>query len=113
MPATPRNKRSRFATLTHRRPITAIDPSALRVTAVQEGPSGRLHSLDNLRAVMMWLGIVLHAAVNHITVPIAAIPWRDRAVAPAADLIFIFIHSFRMPVFFIVAGFFVALLARN
>lgn len=26
----------------------------------------RLHALDNLRALMMWLGIVLHVALNHL-----------------------------------------------
>jgi fucose 4-O-acetylase-like acetyltransferase len=75
--------------------------------------SGRLHSLDNLRALMMWLGIVLHAAVNHFTLRTAAIPWRDHDTTPLADISFIFIHSFRMPVFFILAGFFVALLVKN
>src|SRR4051812_11636191 len=27
--------------------------------------STRLHAFDNLRATMMWLGIVLHVCVNH------------------------------------------------
>lgn len=31
--------------------------------------SGRLHSFDNLRAVMMWLGIILHVALNRTTGP--------------------------------------------
>ncbi|MFP5392460.1 MAG: hypothetical protein ACLGI6_13100, partial [Gammaproteobacteria bacterium] len=63
----------------------------------------RLHALDNLRGCMMWLGIVLHAAVNHITAS-APIPWRDSQTSPLADLLMLFIHSFRMPVFFILAG---------
>jgi glucan biosynthesis protein C len=75
--------------------------------------SGRLHALDNLRALMMWLGIVLHVAVNHFTLVTPGIPWKDRAVSPLADLIFIIIHSFRMPVFFILAGYFVALLVSR
>ncbi|OGB26650.1 MAG: acyltransferase [Burkholderiales bacterium RIFCSPLOWO2_02_FULL_57_36] len=74
--------------------------------------SQRLHSLDNLRAVMMWLGIVLHAASNHMTQQ-SPMPWRDRETSLGADLIILFIHSFRMPVFFIVAGFFVALLVSR
>ena len=74
--------------------------------------SQRFHSLDNLRAVMMWLGIVLHAAANHMT-EWSPIPWRDQATSRIADLIIFFIHSFRMPVFFIVAGFFVALLVSR
>lgn len=75
-------------------------------------PAERLHALDNLRAVMMWLGIVLHVAANHLTGP-SPLPWRDRALSPWADLITAVIHAFRMPVFFIVAGYFVALLVQR
>lgn len=72
----------------------------------------RLHALDNLRAWMMWLGIVLHVAVIHI-VRESPLPWRDEQRTRAADLLMAFIHSFRMPVFFILAGFFVALLLQK
>jgi fucose 4-O-acetylase-like acetyltransferase len=74
--------------------------------------SPRFDALDNLRALMMWLGIVLHVAVNHITTA-SALPWRDPKTSPVADLLLLFIHSFRMPVFFILAGFFAALLAER
>lgn len=72
----------------------------------------RLHALDNLRATMMWLGIVLHVAVNHMTGP-SPLPWRDRDTTRVADLLLAFIHAFRMPVFFIVAGFFAAMLVQR
>lgn len=72
----------------------------------------RLHAFDNLRAVMMWLGILLHVAINHTTGP-SPLPWRDSATSPIADLILLFIHAFRMPVFFILAGYFVALLVAR
>jgi Acyltransferase family len=72
----------------------------------------RLHSLDNLRASMMWLGIVIHVAVIHI-VGESPLIWRDQATSPAANLLVAFIHNFRMPVFFIVAGFFMAMLAQR
>jgi fucose 4-O-acetylase-like acetyltransferase len=75
-------------------------------------PSGRLHSFDNLRAILMWLGIVLHVAINHITGP-SALPWRDTQTTPLADLVLLFIHAFRMPAFFILAGYFVALLVAR
>jgi len=74
--------------------------------------SQRLHALDNLRALMMWLGIVLHVAVNHLTIE-SPLPWRDPKTSPAADLLVLFIHSFRMPVFFLLAGFFAALLVER
>jgi len=72
----------------------------------------RLHALDNLRALMMWLGIVLHVAINHLTIN-SPLPWRDPKTSPVADLLLLFIHSFRMPVFFVLAGFFVALLVAR
>ena len=43
----------------------------------------RLHALDNLRATMMWLGIVLHVAVIHLAGP-SPLPWRDNQTTPAA-----------------------------
>ncbi|WP_225608651.1 acyltransferase family protein [Comamonas sp. CMM01] len=74
-----------------------------------DGSQDRLYALDNLRAAMMWLGIVLHVAVIHMA-GAQLLPWRDNQTTPAADLLVAFIHAFRMPVFFILAGFFVALL---
>lgn len=58
---------------------------------------------------MMWLGIVLHVSANHL-VGDSPLPWRDPQTTLLANLICGFIHSFRMPAFFILAGFFVALL---
>lgn len=76
------------------------------------GQANRIHAFDNLRAIMMWLGIVLHVALNHTTAP-SPLPWRDSQTTPLADLILVFIHAFRMPVFFILAGFFVAYLVTH
>ncbi len=75
-------------------------------------PPERLHALDNLRATMMWLGIVLHVAVIHLEGP-SPLPWHDDRSTPVADLLMAFIHAFRMPVFFILAGFFVTLLVQR
>jgi glucans biosynthesis protein C len=74
--------------------------------------SERLSSLDNLRAVMMWLGIVLHVSANHLNTT-SNIFWRDSKTSLVADVLTALIHSFRMPVFFILAGFFVALLMQS
>ena len=70
---------------------------------------GRVHALDNLRAAMMWLGVVLHVAVNHIAGP-EILPFKDRDVSVLADWILSFIHTFRMPVFFVLAGFLAAMM---
>lgn len=72
--------------------------------------NGRVHALDNLRACMMWLGIVLHVAVNHLSAP-TFMPFKDRDVSAVADMTLIFIHTFRMPVFFVLAGFLAAMMA--
>ena len=75
-------------------------------------PTARLHALDNLRALMMWLGIVLHVAAIHM-VQNSPLPWADDKRTTAADLTVAFIHAFRMPVFFILGGFFVAMLLAS
>lgn len=74
----------------------------------------RLPSLDALRAAMMLLGLVLHSAVSYITTPLgAAWPYKDAQTSIALDLLIFFIHLFRMPTFFVVAGFFAALLLER
>ncbi len=72
----------------------------------------RLYALDNLRALMMWLGIVIHVSVNHLTGPLV-LPWRDQATSELADIIAGVIHVFRMPVFLMLAGYFVALMVER
>jgi glucan biosynthesis protein C len=71
--------------------------------------NGRVHALDNLRAAMMWLGIVLHVAVNYMSGP-SPLPFRDRETSMVADVTLFFIHTFRMPVFFMLAGFLAAMM---
>jgi fucose 4-O-acetylase-like acetyltransferase len=72
----------------------------------------RLYALDNLRAVMMWLGVVLHVAVIYMVAP-SPLPWHDNLSSKLADILVALIHSFRMPVFFILAGFFVTMLVQR
>ncbi|MFN0068364.1 MAG: acyltransferase family protein, partial [Limisphaerales bacterium] len=66
----------------------------------------RHHGLDALRAVAMLLGIVLHAAVSFTTVFSYVWSVQDRERSVVADWIFHGLHSFRMPLFFLVSGFF-------
>ena len=86
------------------------DPSPL--PPAPASPSQRLHALDHLRATMMWLGIVLHASIIYMAAP-SPLPWHDDQSTPVADLLVAVIHAFRMPLFFVLAGFFVALLAQQ
>lgn len=72
----------------------------------------RYHSLDALRAVMMLLGLLLHAACSYTTFPMQdAWLFKDERTSHGADALLLTIHTFRMPVFMVLAGFFAALLA--
>ena len=77
-----------------------------------DSTTSRLDAFDNLRALMMWLGIVLHVCVNHFTMS-TPLPWRDSQTSVAADLLFVFIHAFRMPVFFILSGYLALMLVAT
>ncbi|MDB4625113.1 acyltransferase family protein, partial [Rubripirellula sp.] len=70
----------------------------------------RRHDLDALRAIAMLLGIVLHSALSF-----APIPWivQDSQQSQFFYYLFSFIHSFRMPLFFLISGFFTAMLWRK
>jgi peptidoglycan/LPS O-acetylase OafA/YrhL len=69
--------------------------------------ASRRHDLDALRAVAMLLGIVLHAALSFMEVPWVV---QDRYRAPEFGLLVTAIHGFRMPLFFLLSGFFTAML---
>lgn len=74
----------------------------------------RYFGLDALRGSMMMLGIVLHAAMLYLAAPPATMPIpTDRNNAPVFDHVFSLIHSFRMPTFFLLAGFFTSLLVEK
>lgn len=72
----------------------------------------RLHSLDSLRAIMMLLGLVLHSAITYVILDLGgAWPLKDPGSTHLSnDFIFGFIHAFRMQIFFVVSGFFGAML---
>ncbi|WP_238474617.1 acyltransferase family protein [Maribacter algarum] len=72
----------------------------------------RIHSLDSLRAIMMLLGLVLHSALTY-NVTFHGESWslKDPETTHIfSDSLVFLIHSFRMPIFFVVAGFFGAML---
>ena len=62
----------------------------------------RLHALDLLRAVAMFLGIVLHVAVSFMVI---RLPWliHDTRRNVGFDVLAGAIHGFRMQVFFFLA----------
>ncbi len=73
----------------------------------------RLHDLDALRSVAMLFGVVLHASLFLIPQawPVQD-PWAATVSPEANAYIYALsaIHGFRMPVFFLLSGFFAALL---
>ena len=70
----------------------------------------RLHHLDALRSFAMLLGIVLHASLSFIPFPW---PVQDSEQNTSLYLVFSAIHGFRMPLFFLLSGFFTAMLWRK
>jgi glucan biosynthesis protein C len=74
---------------------------------------GRYHYLDNLRALAMLSGVLFHAALAYSPLAHAFVPTADRGQSAAVDVCIWFLHLFRMPLFFLVAGFFAALLVAR
>lgn len=72
--------------------------------------SSRRHDLDALRAFAMLLGIALHAALSF-----AGGPWmvQDSRTSGVFHLLIGAVHGFRMPLFFLLSGFFTAMLWRR
>lgn len=79
-------------------------------TAVAKS-DGRVYWLDGARAFLIVLGILLHASRVYDT------SWNwlvhDASGSPVFEALWRSIHAFRMPAFFIVAGFFCALSVRR
>jgi len=66
----------------------------------------RFHGLDAVRGIAMLLGIVLHASLPYIEgLPKGLWP-SDKNTSNIIAIIFEFIHIWRMPIFFIISGFF-------
>ena len=56
----------------------------------------RYHSLDQLRAIMMMLGLVIHSAVSFTAAPLGdAWSYQDANTSVVFDLLVFFIHIFR------------------
>jgi glucan biosynthesis protein C len=76
-------------------------------------PDERYHALDCLRGSAMLLGVVLHAGVSFVTVPVPFWAVRDAHPHPLVDVALFAVHDFRMQLFFVLAGFFGCLLYRK
>ena len=72
----------------------------------------RLHYMDSLRAVAMFLGLILHASAMFNMWTIDPIRTHNEP-SKTIHYIFEFIHVFRMQLFFLVAGFFAVMVCRK
>ena len=71
----------------------------------------RIHYLDNLRAIAMLLGLILHAGVFSGTLDVSI--WRVHDSSEFIFWIVAFIHFFRMQLFFLLSGFFSSLVVEK
>lgn len=71
----------------------------------------RIHEMDAMRSVLMLLGVVLHSALPYAS----GHHWlvSDSAQSPVMTAIVAVIHEFRMPGFFVVAGYFAMMVLRS
>ena len=65
--------------------------------------ANRLHSLDFLRAFALLMGVLLHVLMLFLE------PFDGSEPRLGASIVFIWIHTWRMPLFMLLAGFFTAL----
>ena len=66
----------------------------------------RFHYMDNLRAWAMILGVVFHAALAYSATVHHIWPTADTSTSRLIDALVWFSHTFRMPLFFLIAVFF-------
>ncbi len=87
-----------------------MEPLVTTAARPVQASIARRHDLDALRAIAMLLGIVLHAALSF-----SPIPWtvKDAQQSESYYVLFAAIHGFRMPLFFMLSGFFTAMLWRK
>src|SRR3546814_3362750 len=71
-------------------------------------PQERLHYMDHLRALAMLAGVFFHAALAYSPVMSGFFPTADRQTSAWVDVVVWGLHLVRMPLFFLVAGFFAA-----
>jgi glucans biosynthesis protein C len=73
----------------------------------------RYYAFDSLRATMMLLGLVIHSSMSYSSSNDMSWPLRAKDTSDVFYYLVDLIHAFRMPVFFLIAGFFGAFLFYN
>ena len=73
----------------------------------------RNHALDALRASALLLGVLFHAALAYLPGPGFGWAVQDRSTHPLFGALVLIVHSFRLGVFFLLAGYFGHLMHRR
>jgi len=86
------------------------------LTKASSGNIARRHDLDALRAIAMLLGIALHVGLGYVPgwiITDDGNPQMLQKTSAGFQMMFEIIHGFRMPLFFLVSGFFTTMLWRK
>jgi glucan biosynthesis protein C len=74
------------------------------------GMRERIHALDGLRALMLFLVVLFHCVLSYTVAPSRVWTFKGDMTTLTADFVVRFVHAFTLPTFFILAGFFSAML---
>ncbi|MGN6491300.1 MAG: acyltransferase family protein [Agriterribacter sp.] len=73
----------------------------------------RIHGIDALRAVAMLLGVLLHTTMSYRVKRSSRWVHDDEFNSAVFDFTYVFVHAFRMPLFFLISGYFCRLLYKR
>lgn len=89
---------------------SSLSNESNETVSVLNGSGTRYHGLDALRGSAMLLGIVIHGCIAYMPQMVLFWPVMDQHTSPLATLLIVCIHAFRLQTFFLLSGFFTALL---
>ena len=82
-------------------------------TQISSEAQPRYHYMDNLRALALIAGVIFHAGLSHTYIFHEVWPTADNQSSIIADYFLMILHTFRMPLFFLIAGFFAHMLIQK
>jgi glucans biosynthesis protein C len=88
----------------------AAPTSGTEASSESTTTSQRIHYLDNVRAIAMMLGLLMHGGLAYAESTHVIWIVGDRSGSVGIDIIVWFVHLFRMALFFLIAGYFAKLL---
>ncbi|MDO3388235.1 acyltransferase family protein [Gilvimarinus sp. SDUM040013] len=91
----------------------AAAPSELSSVDAAPLTDVRYHYLDNLRAIALLAGVIFHVGVGYSDIMAELWPSANSETSFAFDVWTWWMHTFRMPLFFLIAGFFACYLVAK